>query len=277
MVRQETHRFFICMAVMISIVALVVLVYCVPLKEKESQIKFMDDSMVKSVIENKSVPVLEDSSTYVVCNVDKKPLTHHEHNSIVKEGIKNHIEKRSTDVVDPKELLLGTRIVKKVVEEKSFFIYDTQLVSSNKGFIVKILMELPPIKVFYADEEYYKYYPLINPYIHVAEMTYEWSFDPITMAMNTQMFLLERKVWTVDWDINRYNTMYIQTMNSPLYLSKMPEPMKLSADELKKFIETIGVLDTIPVRGDLFAKVTSVSPVLAETPKTDLPSTTMVI
>lgn len=252
--KQETHRFFICMAVFATIVALLVLVCIVPQQQQQ-------DNRSQKVITTTTpspLPQVPEGTHFEVCQLDKV-LTTKDHMDLSKKAIK---EKMSKEVPSQK-LMLRDKVVNKVTIEKNFFIYDVQVLSVSDHFLVTILMELPPVRVWYEDKEYYQFYPLINPYIHVVELTYKWGFNPYTLEMDKDMTLESMKLHMVGWDSNRYYTMFIQTKNSPLYLSKIPKPIPFTEKELHSFLQDTKLLDTINMGEGMTAKPseTSTSPV----------------
>jgi len=138
------------------------------------------------------------------------------------------------------KLLGGKNVVSVRVDKTGFYVYDINA-SYDPGqgvFIVSVLMELPKISVVLSDP-YSRYYPDINPYIHAVEITF--SMDTKSLKMRSiQLFM-------VDWIVNRYNTMYIQTKNSPICLRDMPPPMDLSSEELHEFITSLHLFSEIPI------------------------------
>lgn len=123
---------------------------------------------------------------------------------------------------------------------RSFYIYDVKLVPVDNTFHLVVLMELPRIDIVLA-APYSTYYPSINPYIHVVEFTFRMDVE------DRIMFLMSISLFTVDWETNRYKTMYEQTVNSPVCIPDMPEPMDLSKEELSRFLWTHKIFDAIKI------------------------------
>jgi hypothetical protein len=147
--------------------------------------------------------------------------------------------------------VLGSTAVHSIcVEKPVFFIYNTHVNYDpiSNLFHVKILMELPPIRVFISPE-YSKYYPLINPYIHVVEATYGWRVKEDGM-LESAMRLEKFDIFMVDWERNRYWNTYIQTINSPMKVPDMPPPISWSKDELTAFFLQTNLFVTLPVPSD---------------------------
>jgi hypothetical protein len=171
--------------------------------------------------------------------------------------IHQYIHSVSSPVRSDKPFTLGSTIVHSVcIDKPVFFIYDTHITYDpmNDWFYVKILMELPPIKIFISSE-YSKYYPLINPYIHMIETTYRWQVKKDGMLEPT-MHLEKLDICMVDWQKNRYWNTYIQTINSPIKVSDMPSPISWSKDELTAFLLQTNLFITlsIPIEEDFHAK-----------------------
>lgn len=248
--KQDTHRFFICIAVFATIVALLILVCAVPPSGGCNK---------KSILLTTTMPPELPSVPLEVCRLENV-LTSKDHKIVSKNGIK---EKMHAGVRLPSEksLQLHDKPVSKVTIDKNFFIYDVQVLFVSDHFMVTILMELPPVRVWYEDKEYYEFYPLLNPYIHVVELTYNWGFDKQTFEMDKEMRLEKMELHMVPWESNRYQTMYVQTKSSPLYLAKIPEPIPFSEKELHAFLREIHLLETIPMEEGLSAKPVNTSPV----------------
>lgn len=132
---------------------------------------------------------------------------------------------------------------------KSFYIYDCTIVPvANNQLMTTILMELPEINIVFKDHpEYSKYYPTINPYIHVVELVYFWEYDKDTLETKNQMILSNIRIVMVSWENNLYRKSYEQVKNSPLYKANVPIPLNLKKEELYDFLTRGGVLDQIPM------------------------------
>ena len=174
-----------------------------------------------------------------------KILNHHEKTNLSKESIRKYVH--SFSIESPDKFELHNQPVSSVSFGKEFFIYDVKIVPTSSKIIVTILIELPSIEVVIGSGDYSKLYPLINPYIHVAELTFEWNFNMFTYVMNDSMKLKTMKLFMVNWENNRYNNTYIQTKNSPLFMVNIPEPFNLSEDELHTFIINTGIFEEIPI------------------------------
>lgn len=123
---------------------------------------------------------------------------------------------------------------------RSFYIYDVKLIPVDNTFQLVVLMELPRIDVFLS-KPYSTYYPSINPYIHVVEFTFSMDVE------DKIMFLTSISLFTVDWETNRYKTMYEQTINSPVCIPDMPKPVNLSKEELSRFLWAHKIFDAIQI------------------------------
>lgn len=141
---------------------------------------------------------------------------------------------------------LGKLTVREVqLANKNFLLYDAKLQPEKKGFIVRLTIDPPQMLVRWKDqEEYTKFYPSLNPYIHALELEYIWvwtgkpEFNLVLSKLDFQM---------VDWKDNAYNKNYKDTKNSPLYRMCIPEPHNWSKQELLIFLTTMGLFNKITV------------------------------
>jgi len=153
--------------------------------------------------------------------------------------------------------------------DKTFFIYDCRLTfnPTKRCFVLTILMELPPLHIFInGNEEYSKYYPLLNPYIHVVELSYLWKATS-DGTMKTSLTLDKIKVFPVDWKMNRYNAMYLD--NSQLgKIICLPKPIEINnEEELRRILMETNLFATLPVESEIPF-------IMSSTSSTKEPSTT---
>lgn len=141
---------------------------------------------------------------------------------------------------------LGGKRVTRISVGKNFYIYDCKIIHrpSNPYLEATLLIDLPSIEINFSTI-YAKYYPLINPYIHVVELHYRWGFtDGI---MDSIMSLESIRLYMVDWSMNRYRNMYIHTKNSPMCFSDMPEPIPFTQEQLHQFLLQSHLFATLPI------------------------------
>lgn len=131
---------------------------------------------------------------------------------------------------------------------KSVYLYDCTIVQASDHLVVRVLMELPEMRVLLRDHPAYsEYYPTINPYIHAVEATYKWGYDPATLETHNHMRLTNLKLTMVSWEDNLYRKSYEQVKNSPLYRVNVPLPLDLQKEELYDFLIATGVLNNVPM------------------------------
>lgn len=129
---------------------------------------------------------------------------------------------------------------------KNFYIYDCNIATTPDYLVVTILMELPEIKVeFKGHPEYSQYCPTINPYIHVVELVYVWSYDKKTMETDDFMTLSSLKIFMVSWEDNLYRKSYEQVKNSPLYKVNVPIPLNLNKEDLYDFLTKSNIFTNV--------------------------------
>lgn len=160
-----------------------------------------------------------------------------------------------------KPIQLGEQEVSAIEVARNFFVYDCRIVydPSKRCFVVTILMELPPIQIFINDT-YSAQYPLINPYIHVVEFIYHWKTTSKTMSDKLELDTF--KVFTVDWEMNRYHRNFLDVTS--ILCTPLPEPIEFTKDQLHQFLHDTGLFQTIPVLSDTF----TLSPLDASPEKT---------
>jgi hypothetical protein len=137
--------------------------------------------------------------------------------------------------------------------DKTFFIYDCRITfnPTKRCFVLTILMELPPLHIFInGNEEYSKYYPLLNPYIHVVELSYLWKATS-DGTMKTTLTLDKIKVFPVDWKMNRYNAMYLDNSQLGKILC-LPKPIEINnEEELRRILMETNLFATLPVESEI--------------------------
>lgn len=138
--------------------------------------------------------------------------------------------------------------VESVSVGKSVYLYDCTIMQASDHLVVRVLMELPEVRVLLQDHpEYSKYYPTINPYIHAVEATYKWGYDPNTFETHDSMRLTNLKLMMVSWQDNLYRKSFEQVKNSPLYRVNVPLPLELQQEELHGFLTATGILNNVPM------------------------------
>lgn len=189
-----------------------------------------------------------------------KVLIRREKFDIVVETIKRHLHVIPDTIIDNNaphktshstknvSLLLHGYEIESVSVGKSFYVYDCNITPTADKLIVTVLMELPEIKVVFKDHpEYSKYYPTINPYIHVVEFVYLWAYDKKTMKPAPYMKLSNLKIFMVSWEDNLYKKSYEQVKNSPLYKVNVPIPLNIKKEELYDFLIQSTIFNQIPM------------------------------
>lgn len=165
--------------------------------------------------------------------------------ALVQECMKHHFY--SSPDIHSLDLSLGKNRVSGIKIAKTFFVYESSLsLSSRNEFILKIIIDPPEISIHLADNpDYSKFYPLLNPFFHVLELEYVWTFsnqtpDPIWKLKSLTAI-------PVEWESNRYNKLYKDTKNSPLYEENIVEPIQWSPTEIQTFLKQTGLFDSINV------------------------------
>lgn len=190
-----------------------------------------------------------------------KPLHRHDKTDLMNEALKRHVHSLPDTIdVESKDADVGTTAystktvsldlhgyeINKLSVGKNFYIYDCSITTTPDHLVVKILLELPEIKVEFKDHPIYsEYCPTINPYIHVVELVYLWGYDKSTMETDMYMKLSNLKITMVSWDDNLYRKSYEQVKNSPLYKVNIPMPLNLKKEELHDFLIRSNIFNTI--------------------------------
>lgn len=167
-------------------------------------------------------------------------------NAFIREWIRRYLESGGCNPIGS-GVQLGDKKIKSVqVIGKSFLVYEAKIVPAPKGFVLNIIMDLPDLKIEWEGENcgYQKFYPLLNPYIHVVELEYQWIWtdEPsFTLSMSNM------DIQMVDWASNQYHKNYKDTKNSPLYKMPIPEPRNWTREELSGFLRSLGLFQTLTV------------------------------
>lgn len=163
-------------------------------------------------------------------------------NTLTQDWLKRFFESVSENVGNG--LVVRGQTVKGVQVGKSFLIYNVKLTSKNNGFLLHITMEPPELKIQWENEIYGQFYPLLNPYIHVMDLIYTWTW---TGQPTFTLQLEQMDVQTVPWKSNRYHNDYRDIKGSPLYKVPVPEPLDLSKEEITEFLKSTGIFQTLTV------------------------------
>ena len=180
-------------------------------------------------------------------------LRRHDKSDVVQEAMRRLLQSFPDRVMvegfKPSEgLSLHGYAVGSVSVGKSFYLYDCTIVQAADHLVVRILMELPEIRVALRDHPTYsEYYPTINPYIHAVEVAYKWGYNPKTLETDDNMRLTNLRLMMVSWEDNLHRKSYEQVKNSPLYRVNVPLPLELKKEDLYDFLTNIGLFDNVPM------------------------------
>lgn len=163
-------------------------------------------------------------------------------NTLTQDWLKRYFESVSGDIGNG--LLLKEQKIKGVQVGKSFLVYDVKLISKNNGFLLHLTMEPPEIYLKWENEIYVSFYPFLNPYIHVMDLIYTWTW---TDQPNFNLQLEQMDIQTVSWTSNRYHNNYRDLKSSPLYKMPVPEPADFSKEEILSFLKKLGLFQTLTV------------------------------
>lgn len=225
------HRWFILFMIIITLFVLIVIVMSVLPEKKTPTLSTLPPPLTTSP----PIPA------HMVIHQDNEPATQSQLRSTTSSFIKHYIHSV------PNELSINHDDIKKIqIASFNFFVYNVVINYDNKShkFHITILMELPPIKIF-VSPVYSEYYPYLNPYIHVIELTYDWRIKKDNV-LDDRLRLKDLKIFMVDWEMNRYHNLYLQTKNSPLILKNMPPPLEFSEQDLKNILLQSGLFQSIP-------------------------------
>lgn len=163
-------------------------------------------------------------------------------NNLIQDWMKRFFESASSSIAGATQL--SDKLITGIHIGKSFLLYEVKLQQETDGFRLYLTMEPPEIVVDWEDKNYAKYYPLLNPYIHVLELEYNWIW---TTKPEFNLNLLKMDIQTVNWDHNKYWRNYKDTKNSPLYKMCIPEPVSWTKDQIMSLLQAIGLFQTITV------------------------------
>ena len=196
-------------------------------------------------------PMIPDKSgTEPVLYKDNNLVTRADLLKCVQKWVRAHLQTNSAPRGDGS---LGGHLVQSVAVDRNFYIYDVKMTydASRAAFLLTILMELPTIQVVLY-QPYSTFYPTLNPYIHVVEITFQLD------THQKYLSFVSIDITMVDWKVNRYKTMYEETKNSPVCLPTMPKPLRFTKMDLSSFILSHRLFHMIPFEDDFDVRTATI-------------------
>jgi len=239
---SSSANWFIGFTVIITLIIFVlIVVYAIPIDLPKKQI------VAPPAIVTTHPPSTAPPQNRILHQGDR-PIPHTELRTVSNTILRDYIHALPETIQTANDLVLGGHPVQSVAIEKPvFFVYDAAAVYDpvKHSFRVTIVVELPPIKIVISPT-YSRYYPLLNPYIHVAQFTYRWDVRADD-TLDTMMRLETVELFLVDWDRNRYWNTYMHTVNSPMKIPDMPPPLQFTKEELEAFFLRSQLFTNLPV------------------------------
>lgn len=270
---QDNHAWLVVFLVLFSMaVFLLVIITVIPRQQKMDNDVVVSSTIIESIshgiektteaLKEDSTPPVKNGATtippYIVTTPPpfapdrsgKEPVLYRDDNLLsradllkcVQKWVRTHFQTNSTPRGDGS---LGGHLVQSVAVDRNFYIYDVKMTydASRAAFLLTVLMELPTIRVVLY-QPYSTFYPTLNPYIHVVEVTFQLD------THQKYLSFVSIDITMVDWKVNRYKTMYEETKNSPICLPTMPKPIRFTKTELSAFILSYRLFDRIPFEDD---------------------------
>lgn len=209
------------------------------------------DTTVPPYVVTTPPPIIPDKSgTEPVLYKDDNLVTRADLLKCVQKWVRSHFQTNSKPRGDGS---LGGHLVQSVAVDRNFYIYDVKMTydASRAAFLLTILMELPTIQVVLY-QPYSTFYPTLNPYIHVVEITFQLD------THQKYLSFVSIDITMVDWKVNRYKTMYEETKNSPVCLPTMPKPIRFTKMDLSSFILSHQLFHMIPFEDDFDVRTATI-------------------